>query len=137
MPGSEAYSTWLDPPALIYVNFYFFNVTNVQQFIDGSARPHVVERGPYVYRNIQNKTDVELINDGATLRYRQQKWYIFDANRSRGSEDDLITTVNIPLVVSYMPVYAASSRMNLLSTDRIAHIQGWIKLFGSSGLDRR
>jgi len=104
VPGSEAYSTWLEPPAPIYVNFYFFNVTNVQQFVDGSGRPHVVERGPYVYRSIQNRTDVELINDGATLRYRLQKWYIFDANRSHGSEDDLITTVNIPLVVSHVLV---------------------------------
>lgn len=99
-PGSDAYSTWLDPPAPIYVNFYFFHVTNAQQFLVGSARLHVSQIGPYVYREIRNKTEVELINDGATIRYREQKWYVFDANRSCGSENDMFTTVNIPLVVS-------------------------------------
>ena len=101
MPDSEAYETWLNPPTPVYMDFYFFHVTNAQQFIDHpTTRPHVRQQGPYVYREIRNKTGVELINDGATLRYRQEKWYVFDANRSCGSEDDVITTINIPLVVS-------------------------------------
>jgi len=100
MPDSEAYSTWLDAPAPIYTNFYFFNVTNAKQFVaNSSVRPHVQQLGPYIYQEIRNKTDVERINDGATLRFRQHKWYVFDANRSCGSESDVLTTVNIPLVV--------------------------------------
>jgi len=103
-PGTEAYNTWLNTPAPVYTNFYFFNVTNAHEFIEKSARPHVRQIGPYVYQEIRNKTQVELINAGATLRYRQQKWYVFDANRSCGSENDIFTTINIPLVVSYQLV---------------------------------
>ena len=101
-PGSEAYETWLNAPAPVYINFYFFNVTNAQQFIDKSVAPNVSQIGPYVYREIRNKTDIELINAGATLRYRQQKLFVFDANKSHGSENDVLTTVNIPLVVSQL-----------------------------------
>jgi len=102
-PGTEAYSTWLNAPAPIYMNCYFFNVTNVRQFTENATvRPHVRQIGPYVYREIRNKTDVELINGGATLRYRQQKWFVFDANRSCGSENDTLTHINFPLVVSTM-----------------------------------
>ena len=101
-PGSEAYNTWLNTPAPVYINFYFFNVTNAQEFVDKSVVPHVSQIGPYVYREIRNKTDVELINAGATLRYRQHKLFVFDADRSRGSEEDVFTAVNIPLVVSHL-----------------------------------
>ena len=99
-PGTEAYNTWLDPPAPVYVNFYFFNVTNAKQFIENSVKPHVTQIGPYVYEEVRNKTEIELINGGATLRYRQQKYYVFDVNRSCGTENDVFTTISIPLVVS-------------------------------------
>lgn len=114
-PGSEAYDTWLNPPAPIYVNFYFFTVTNAKQFVDKQTRPHVRQQGPYVYQEVRNKTEVELINAGATLRYRQHKWYLFDANRSSGSEDDVITTINIPLVVSDISSTSRTSVIELLS----------------------
>jgi len=118
MPDSEAYNTWLSPPAPVYINFYFFDVTNSQQFIDNLTRPHVRQLGPYVYREIRNKTEVQLINGGATLRYRQQKWFVFDANRSCGSENDLITTINIPLVVSHLSsVYVGVHKFVELSND--------------------
>jgi len=90
------------------MNFYFFDVTNAQQFTQNSTvRPHVRQIGPYVYREVRNKSDVEFINDGTTLRYRQQKWFVFDAKRSCGSENDTFTHINIPLVVSR--TYQASS----------------------------
>jgi len=102
-PDSEGYSTWSNTPAPVYMNFYFFNVTNAEQFVaNPTIRPHVQQIGPYVYREMRNKTDVELINGGATLRYRQHKWYVFDANKSCGSENDMFTTINIPLVVSIL-----------------------------------
>jgi len=106
--GSESYDTWLNPAAPVYMNFYFFNVTNVKQLKLNWTRPHVRQIGPYVYREIRNKTDVELINAGATLRYRQHKWFVFDANRSCGLETDVFTTINIPLLVSHQSTFIAA-----------------------------
>ena len=94
------------------MNFYFFNVTNAHQFTHNtSVRPHVRQIGPYVYREIRNKTEVERINDGTTLRYRQQKWFVFDANRSCGSENDTFTQINIPLVVSCRETFTRISHL--------------------------
>lgn len=47
--GTEAFDAWKDPPAPIYMQFYFFNLTNPLEALDGE-RPAVVEIGPYTYR---------------------------------------------------------------------------------------
>lgn len=47
--GSEAFEAWENPPAPIYMQFYFFNLTNPLEVLDGE-RPAVVEIGPYTYR---------------------------------------------------------------------------------------
>jgi hypothetical protein len=96
--GSEAFNNWLSPPAAIYIDFHFFNVTNADEIVGNFTRPRVEELGPYVYREIRAKTDVEFINDKTSLRYREHKWYVFDRNLSCGDENDIFTTVNIPLV---------------------------------------
>jgi len=129
--GSEAYNTWLNAPAPIYVNFYFFSLTNTE-FIDKSALPHVRQIGPYVYREVRNKTEVERINGGATLRYRQQKWYVFDVNRSHGSENDTFTTINIPLLVSQ---FALSYDSKVKRYKMFSKPRGPLDSFSSSQLD--
>lgn len=47
--ATDAFEAWEDPPAQIYMQFYFFNVTNPLEVLDGE-RPAVVEVGPYTYR---------------------------------------------------------------------------------------
>lgn len=47
--GTEAFDAWENPPAPIYMQFYFFNLTNPLEVLDGE-RPAVVEIGPYTYR---------------------------------------------------------------------------------------
>lgn len=46
---TDAFEAWENPPAHIYMQFYFFNVTNPLEVLDGE-RPAVVEVGPYTYR---------------------------------------------------------------------------------------
>lgn len=47
--GTDAFDAWEDPPAPIYMQFYFFNLTNPLEVLDGD-RPAVLEIGPYTYR---------------------------------------------------------------------------------------
>lgn len=125
--GSESYDTWLNPAAPVYMNFYFFNVTNVKQLKLNWTRPHVRQIGPYVYREIRNKTDVELINAGATLRYRQHKWFVFDANRSCGLETDVFTTINIPLLT--IASYVRFSAKEVQTAAHLALVFSGLQLF--------
>jgi CD36 family len=99
---TDGYKAWLTPQAPVYIDFYFFNVTNSPEFTSNwSIKPRVKQIGPYVYKEVRNKTDIDFGNAGSTLRYREQKFYVFERSLSCGDENDTFTTVNLPLLVSY------------------------------------
>jgi hypothetical protein len=41
----------------MYQSFYFFNLTNPDEVMDG-AKPRVVEIGPYVYRRYESNFEI-------------------------------------------------------------------------------
>lgn len=93
--GTEAFEAWENPPAPIYMQFYFFNLTNPLEVLDGD-RPAVVEIGPYTYREYRPMEQVNFQDNGTKVTAVNTKTYIFQLNMSRGPESDLIRTVNIP-----------------------------------------
>ncbi|KAJ0057089.1 hypothetical protein NL108_002022, partial [Boleophthalmus pectinirostris] len=93
--GTEAFNAWENPPAPIYMQFYFFNLTNPLEVLDGE-RPAVVEIGPYTYREYRPMEEVSFLENGTKVSAVNTKTYIFQPNMSRGPETDLIRTVNIP-----------------------------------------
>ncbi|CAL9683303.1 unnamed protein product [Knipowitschia caucasica] len=95
--GTEAFNAWESPPAPIYMQFYFFNLTNPFEVLDGE-RPAVVEIGPYTYREYRPMEEVIFLENGTKVSAVNQKTYIFQQNMSRGPETDLIRTVNIPVM---------------------------------------
>ncbi|XP_061763940.1 lysosome membrane protein 2c [Nerophis ophidion] len=93
--GTVAFDAWENPPAPIYMQFYFFNLTNPLEVLDGE-RPAVVEIGPYTYREYRPMEEVSFDANGTTVAAVNTKTYIFQANMSRGLQTDLIRTVSIP-----------------------------------------
>ncbi|XP_072517666.1 lysosome membrane protein 2c [Salminus brasiliensis] len=93
--GTEAYAVWRDPPAPVYMQFYFFNLTNPDETLKGE-RPAVIEVGPYTYRELRPMESVTFMENGTKVAAVNPKTYMFEPNMSRGLEDDLIRTVNIP-----------------------------------------
>ncbi|CAI5666742.1 unnamed protein product [Oreochromis niloticus] len=93
--GTDAFEAWKDPPAHIYMQFYFFNLTNPQEVLDGE-RPAVVEIGPYTYREYRPMEQIDFQDNGTKVTAVNSKTYIFQRDMSRGPESDLIRTVNIP-----------------------------------------
>ncbi|TDH01972.1 hypothetical protein EPR50_G00168370 [Perca flavescens] len=93
--GTEAFEAWENPPAPIYMQFYFFNLTNPMEVLDGD-RPAVIEIGPYTYREYRPMEQVDFHDNGTKVAAVNTKTYIFQRNMSRGPESDLIRTVNIP-----------------------------------------
>lgn len=47
--GSRVFDSWKTPPPPVYMEFFFFNFTNADQFSQG-AKPEVTQVGPYTYR---------------------------------------------------------------------------------------
>jgi hypothetical protein len=47
--GTQVYSLWAEAPIPIYLEMYFFNLTNPDAVQKGHEKPNLVEMGPYVY----------------------------------------------------------------------------------------
>lgn len=93
--GTEAFEAFENPPVPIYMQFYFFNLTNPLEVLDGD-RPAVVQIGPYTYREYRPMENVSFQENGTKVAAVNPKTYIFQRNMSRGPETDVIRTVNIP-----------------------------------------
>ena len=55
----------------------------------------------YLFREIRDKEAVVFDNGNGTVSYVQPKFYIFERNMSCASENENVTTPNVPLIVSF------------------------------------
>ncbi|CAH8470202.1 unnamed protein product [Schistosoma turkestanicum] len=96
-PGTTVYTEWKEPSVPIFMQFYFFNLTNPIEFQAG-AKPHVQQLGPYTYHEKRVKTLDLSKNTNGTINYKEMKWYYFDQNLSNGTENDSIINVNLAFI---------------------------------------
>uniref|UniRef100_A0A8B9R8N0 Scavenger receptor class B member 2 n=1 Tax=Anas platyrhynchos TaxID=8839 RepID=A0A8B9R8N0_ANAPL len=98
--GTETFEAWEDPPPPVYMQFYFFNVTNPLEVLQG-ATPLVEEKGPYTYREYRPRVHVQFLDNGTKVSALNPKTYVFEPQKSVGDpEVDLIRTINVPAVTA-------------------------------------
>lgn len=56
--------------------------------------------GPYTFRETRTKEDVRIDHENGTVSYVERKSYEFLPHRSAGPLDEVVTHLNVPLVVS-------------------------------------
>ena len=56
--------------------------------------------GPYVFREEHEKTNITFNKSDYTVQYMQKKFWYFDAEKSSGSLDDEIFTLNMVAVAA-------------------------------------
>ena len=56
--------------------------------------------GPYVFREEHVKTNITFTKSDFTVQYMQKKFWYFDAEKSSGSLDDEIYTLNMVAVAA-------------------------------------
>uniref|UniRef100_A0A8C5P7E6 Scavenger receptor class B member 2 n=1 Tax=Leptobrachium leishanense TaxID=445787 RepID=A0A8C5P7E6_9ANUR len=95
--GSEIYEDWVNPPPEIYMQFYFYNVTNPLEILSGE-KPILREIGPYTYREYRSRESISFLENGTTVSAVNRKVYVFDPEKSVGNPQDYIRTVNIPIM---------------------------------------
>lgn len=97
-PHASAFDTWQTniegegDDVDVHFNVYFFDIQNPKDILNG-AKPVVLEKGPYSYLEYFLKFDVEWSDDGDTVTFNTQKFYVFDPESSAPglSEHDNLT----------------------------------------------
>ncbi|CAF0930952.1 unnamed protein product [Adineta ricciae] len=110
--GTVVYKLWRDSPVPYYISIYIFDLINEVDFLNG-AKPQLIERGPFVYKEQRTKTDIRIYPNG-TISYRELRNYTFDRSKSSDDETYNITTVN----VVYMTLVNYLLTQNVLSPVR-------------------
>uniref|UniRef100_A0A8D9BJP9 Protein croquemort n=1 Tax=Cacopsylla melanoneura TaxID=428564 RepID=A0A8D9BJP9_9HEMI len=75
-----------------------FNWVNPEESLSNSnVKPILVERGPYVFREVHEKLNLTW-NDNGTVSYWQRRTWYFEPTLSNGTLSDEITSVNVVAV---------------------------------------
>ncbi|XP_056875866.1 lysosome membrane protein 2-like isoform X1 [Takifugu flavidus] len=94
--GSRVFPSWKNPPPPVYMEFFFFNITNEEQILKG-GKPEVTQVGPYTYREYRYKDNVSMVQNGTRVVAYNTKSFVFLPEKSVGDPSvDSISTVNIP-----------------------------------------
>uniref|UniRef100_UPI00398EC31D scavenger receptor class B member 1 isoform X2 n=1 Tax=Pristiophorus japonicus TaxID=55135 RepID=UPI00398EC31D len=88
-----SYTMWRDVPVPFYMSVYFFEVKNPQEILHGE-KPVVGQRGPYVYREYRQKSNITFHNN-YTVSFREYRRYHFCRKRSAGNESDELILPNM------------------------------------------
>ncbi|TSK72060.1 Lysosome membrane protein 2 [Bagarius yarrelli] len=119
--GSKVFQTWKNPPPPVFMEFFFFNVTNPDEFMDG-RKPSLMQIGPYTYREYRPKVNVTFVENGSKVAALTPKTFVFVPEMSAGDPSvDSITTINIPAVAVMYKLknagfFAKSSAAVLMTT---------------------
>ncbi|XP_029300539.1 lysosome membrane protein 2-like isoform X2 [Cottoperca gobio] len=122
--GSRVFESWKAPPPPVYMEFFFFNMTNVIAFTEEGAKPEVTQIGPYTYREYRNKDNVTMVENGTKVSAYNSKSFVFLREKSVGDPAvDNITTVNIPAWAVMNKVKGSFWKTTMVSI--------WMNSFGS------
>ncbi|XP_068238075.1 protein croquemort-like [Palaemon carinicauda] len=117
--GTDNFDMWKKTPFPMILKLYIFNITNHEDFLNG-AKPKLKECGPYIWREYHEKKEIEFFPNN-TVTYMQQRWWIWDEERSGTYKlDDMVYAVNpIPLSatwsVRYYPKYLVNPSLKNLN----------------------
>ncbi|CAF4390498.1 unnamed protein product, partial [Adineta steineri] len=89
--------------------------------------PDLIERGPYVYREQWNRSNIFYNDDLSTLSYIPITTLYFDRNQSVGPDDVYVTVINVPLMAMAHEIQFNSSEIQK-SINIFLHLFG-TKLF--------
>jgi scavenger receptor class B, member 1 len=103
--SSPAFKYWLEPPATVYRKYYIFDVKNPLEIKEGTNKPIVVEKGPYVFREKIEKRNIKFEGKDH-LTFSPVTTLFFEPSLSNGTENDRITFLNVPAVVSNLILYS-------------------------------
>jgi len=101
--NKDTWDAWVTPAVDPYMKFTFFNVTNVEAVKAGTAKPQVVEIGPFTYREVRRKENIMTLQE--EISFGSYIAYVFEEDLSCDTckIDTEVTIINpVVAIVSYM-----------------------------------
>ncbi|XP_063820663.1 scavenger receptor class B member 1 isoform X2 [Pseudophryne corroboree] len=95
-----AFEMWRDLPVPFFMSIYIFEVMNTKEVLLGE-KPRVEQRGPYVYSERKQKTNLTF-NENGTVSFVELRTLHFNPEMSAGTEEDFIVVPNILVLGSAM-----------------------------------
>uniref|UniRef100_A0A671L767 Lysosome membrane protein 2-like n=1 Tax=Sinocyclocheilus anshuiensis TaxID=1608454 RepID=A0A671L767_9TELE len=124
--NSRVLEGWINPPPPVYMQYFFFSVTNSDEFLAGKEKPKVTQIGPYTYREYRPRENVTFLENGTKIFATNPKSFVFLRNMSSGDpEVDRVITVNIPFI-------AVMNELNSYSFFLRSAVSMWM---GSMGIE--
>ncbi|XP_055642679.1 protein croquemort-like [Toxorhynchites rutilus septentrionalis] len=97
-PGARVYDNWLSSDVPMYFDMYFWDWTNPEDITNPNVQPHFVQRGPYVFLEVQERGDVRF-NDDHTITFKQKRTWRYIPEQSNGDFlNDRVTTPHTMLL---------------------------------------
>ncbi|RWS13067.1 Lysosome membrane protein 2-like protein [Dinothrombium tinctorium] len=131
------YPYWEVIPATISVKFWFFNIENPNEALNGK-KIRVSEKGPYAFKLQKRREGIEWSSDKFRIKYFDVETYIIDENATIGSFDDLLTTIN-PLVAAMNEqlIEPFSKLPSVVSPFIYGTLSGILRIFGQNLFTRQ
>lgn len=98
--SSIPFSNWLNSTTNLR-RIYLFDVLNANDILRG-VKASFKQRGPYTYREVVQKRNLKYLNQ-THISYDLVRNYYFEANLSVGNENDTVTFLNLPAMVTSLP----------------------------------
>lgn len=99
--SKESFENWKNPPLDTIYNFYLFHVDNAEEVLKTGAKPKLVEKGPFCYRNHNFKRNITFHEDRHSVEFVSHTQYIEDDWEGRNCQDleMTITQFNVPYAI--------------------------------------
>ncbi|KAM4037998.1 platelet glycoprotein 4 [Anomaloglossus baeobatrachus] len=128
--GTIAYENWIVPGSPVYRQFWFYNVSNPDEILNG-AKPKLEQKGPYTYliRHVPKSNVTQ--NNNNTVTFYQPNEAIFQRNKSIGPDDDIYTVLNLavaaapnmfPALLKLLNTYIKQSNSSLFQKRSVKEI---------------
>ncbi|CAL8318874.1 unnamed protein product [Lota lota] len=126
-PGTTAYDNWISSAAFAYRQMWLFDVQNPLEVVQYGAKPVVLEKGPYTYKVRYLAKENITAHGNSTVSFLLPNGAIFEPSMSTGSEDDMVTSLNLAVAGAY----------SLVPKPLHVILEGLIKSSNSSLFQRR
>ncbi|KAK0095240.1 hypothetical protein PV326_008892 [Microctonus aethiopoides] len=111
-PSSIVFNMWKKPPVDVFLKVYVFNITNSEQFLNGTEKLRVEEIGPYVYQEMLENTNVTW-HDNGTISYIPKRSVVYRPDMSVSDPSkDFVMVANIPMLGVSSALYDAGFFVN-------------------------